>query len=223
MARSKSRAPRPKAARPTGDSEPAAVQRLKDWLGTGQALWAVLLQGATWICAVVAGFQLPPSFLGLITGQVLSTESLSKLAQLVVTVLLGVGFALAVRSQRLKTVLVWSLCALGSLAVAVACLFLYLGLVSSWTCTYQDARVVVGDELTQPHGVDYMKGEGKGQSCETWIDDHIGNVQEIWTRRSILQRELVLLFLYIATFPLFALCLMATIQTTAEATRRTRR
>jgi hypothetical protein len=203
---------------PAGSAPPPPPVR--QFLSTGHAIWAALLQAAAWIVGVIAGFFQPPSFVGLVTGQLLTTENLSKLAQFIVAVLLGIAFVATVRSRRMRSVRAWALLTLGALALAVILFFVHLDLVSDWTCSYSGTRVVVGSELTDPHG-SYMQGRGRGKTCDIWINDHLGDVTAIWTRRSILRREIVLLLTYIAAVPLFALCLMATFQMVATALRPT--
>jgi len=213
--------PRDPAA--TGSPPGAAPPPLpvEQFLSTGHAIWAALLEAAAWIVGVIAGFFQPPSFVGLVTGQLLTTKNLSRLAQFIVAVLLAIAFVATVRSRRMRSVRAWALLTLGALALAVTLFFVHLGLVSGWTCSYSGTLVVVGSELTDPHGSSYMQGRGRGKTCDIWINDHLGDVTAIWTRRSILRREIVLLLTYIAAVPLFALCLMATFQMVATALRPT--
>jgi hypothetical protein len=108
-----------------------------------------------------------------------------------------------------------------TLILALISFFLYLNLLESWTCRYAGTRIVTGSDLT-PHGAAYLDANSQ-RSCETWVLDHAGEVEAIWTARSIWRHEVGLLLVYIVSVPLFAFCIMSLLQAIAEAGRRRRR
>lgn len=183
------------------------------FLGTVQAAWPSLSEGAVWICGIIAGFLLPPNFVGRIVGETITVENLSRLVQLIVALLIGVVFVVTRRSKRSGQF--WAVSAVVTLILALGAFFLYLSLLESWTCRYAGTRIVTGSDLT-PHGTAYLKANSQG-SCETWVYDHAGEVEAIWTAGSIWHHEMGLLLVYIVSVPLFAFCIMSLLQAVAEA------
>ncbi len=190
-------------------------------LSRSQATWSALTEGAVWICGIIAGFLVPPNFVGRIIGETITVENLSRLVQLIVAVVIGVVFVATRQSRR--SARFWMVSTLATLILALGSFFLYHDLLDSWTCRYSETRIVIGSDLT-PHGATYMQANSNSQKpCETWVDDHVGEVEAIWTIRSIRWHEWGLVLVYVGTVPLFALCIMSLLQAITEASRRKRR
>ncbi len=191
---------------------------LSGFLAGLQAAWAALLQGVIWLGGIIAGFLLPPQFEGRIVGGSISVENLSRLVQLVLAVLIGLVFVATRRSRPRRSPRFWMIWAVVLLFLAFGAYYLYLNLLDSWTCSYAGTKVVTGSDLT-PHGAEYMQTH-MDRSCRDWINDHIGEVEEIWTSTSIWRREVGLLLSYILAVPLFAFCIMSLLQGIVEAVRQ---
>ncbi len=174
------------------------------WLSRTGRLWVVLAQGAAWILATIGGFLLPP----------LTTEEdqrmWPRLAAFIIAVLFGLMFLAGQRWNKRKHLVAWGAASAGLLVLAIASLLAYQLLSFSRTCKYDDKLVVIGTEYTQL-ALRFMEKQ-PDHSCEFLLNSAAGKVDDVWTKESIDRSRIQLAASYICCVPLFALCLMAVVQ-----------
>lgn len=183
-----------------------------NWIEQAQKHWGAVAQGGTWVLGIVGGFLLPPP-LGTDDNHVWL-----KLAEFVAAVSVGLLFLPSRRWGKKKHAKWWWLVAALSLVISIVSFFGYQRLTYSSTCvTVDGARVVIGKDYT-PHGTEYIH-DNPGISCTDLIDQHVGVVEDVWTKQSIDSARLKLAATYIACLPLFTLCIMSLVHAMYCATR----
>lgn len=180
--------------------------------------WSRLAAFATWFALVIGAFLLPPP---VGASQFGSGGRISKLAVVVTAVVVGLIAVPLVRWSAKRHTWRWWKAAALSLFISVVSFFAYEWLVTTWTCSYDSQRVVIGSELTA-HGREFVERHPQWITCEDWIMAHAGKVEEIWTRRSIDIRCIVLAFFYLVAWPLFALAIICALQAIHCNSRRAR-
>ena len=168
--------------------------------------WSILSQAGIWIFGIVGGFLSPPP----IGTSSEDEKTWIRLAQFVITILLGLAFIAGRRLNKRKHMWYWWFVS-AMLLLLSTCSFLgYQRLSLSWTCNYNNATVVIGDQYTERARRFILKYSD--DSCEFLIDSAAGNTQDIWTKESIDKRRIVLASAYISSIPLFTICIIAVVQ-----------
>jgi hypothetical protein len=180
--------------------------------------WSRLAAFATSFALIVGAFLLP---LPVGASQFGSGGRITRLAVVVTAVVTGLVAVPLVRWSAKRHTWGWWKTAAISLIISVISFFAYEWLVTTWTCTYDSHRVVIGSDFT-PHGKQFLERHPEWITCEDWIMAHAGKVEEIWTRRSIDIRCIVLASFYLAAWPLFAIAIICAVQAVYCNSRRAR-
>jgi len=186
---------------------------LKSWLQESRKNWVTLTQIAVLILGVLGGFLVPPPP-GLSETE---DKAWIRLAQFVVTVLVGIVFVATYKRNQKRNSKGWwrdgrgwwIACAV-FLLLSVSMLFLYRHLTHKWTCEYFGDTVVIGSEYT-PMGAHYIQ-QNSGIPCNQLLIDFAGGVDKVWTKESIDTKRLLLAGSYIGCIPLFTLCIISLLQ-----------
>jgi hypothetical protein len=166
--------------------------------------WTELCQLGAALLAAVGGLLLrPPAFLA-------SSAQWPTFLVLIATGLLVVAGRR--RSSAADTRL-WVGVALGSLVLALGALILHGLLLDTRTCSYYGNVLVIGLELTSD-ATEYLR-DAPVPSCEELLKVFTGHEEEIWTRPSLAQSQLLLTLSYVCVAPLLAACAAATLQAVA--------
>ena len=179
---------------------------ISQWLSKTGRLWTVLAQGVVWIVAIISGFLLPPP----IGTSEKDERVLPALAAFIIAVLIGLMFIAGQRWNKKKHSVWWGCTSATLLVLAIASLLTYQSLSSSRTCKYNNRLVVIGTEYTE-QALRYM-GNQSDHSCEYLLDSAAGKTDDIWTKESIDRTRIHLAISYICCIPLFALCIIALVQ-----------
>ena len=176
------------------------------WLNKTSRVWTALAQGAAWVLAIIGGFLLPPP-----TGTSEEGERIwLQLAAFIITVLVGLMFIAGQRWKKRKHLVWWGATSAVLLVLAIAAFLAYQLLSSSRTCKHNNKLVVIGTEYTQ-QAMRFME-KHPDHSCEYLLDSAAGKVDDIWTKESIDHTRMHLAITYISCIPLFALCIIAVVQ-----------
>ena len=162
--------------------------------------WSGAVQIAAWILGIIGGFLIAPKM-----GAPDQEESIWKLAQFVVNVLVILLFVATSACAAKRHLKYWVIVTLVTLLFGLGAYFFYLNEQNRCTCKYYSKTVLVGTQLSNPE-------KEQNIPCEELLKDHTGAVEEIWTRSSINRCRLTLASTYIATIPLFAICLISALQ-----------
>jgi hypothetical protein len=195
----------------------AAHSEIQRWLQQGRKSWVILAQGAAWLGGVLGGFLLPPP-VGVSAGE---EKIWLRLGQFVIAVVLGLVFFAARKWNQRRHALGWCGTALVFLLLAVGAFFRYQQLTMSWTGNYVGQKIVIGSAYTA-QGLAYTATNPR-ISCDDLIFDFAGRAEDIWTRDSINGRRLVLAATYVSCLPLFAICLIAVVQSVQCGSRERKR
>jgi len=184
----------------------AANPQPTQWLEHARKHWGTLAKGAIWVSSVVGGFWLPPS-VGL-------TESAQKtwlfFARFISAVVVGLMLVTTVRWNRRSHTAGWWSLSFVSLLLAI---FAYLGyqhLTDSWTLNYRGRTVLRGATYSPQAAHD--RERNPGENDERLLDRFAGKAEDVWTADSVNVHRLYLGAFYIASVPLFAVCMMAVVQ-----------
>jgi hypothetical protein len=168
--------------------------------------WISLVQGASCVLAVIAGFWLPPP-VGALQSE---GGAWGRFSQFFAAIAVAVMLIPLSRWRAPQHRRGWAIAATLSAILALSTLLLYAQKQGDWTCTYAENRVVVGAELTT-HGEKYIL-QNPGMSCDEIIWEHAGAVEEIWTKASIDARRNVLASIHMLTPALIGCFLLAVSQ-----------
>jgi hypothetical protein len=164
------------------------------------------MQGAVWVSGIIGSFLLPPP-VGVLKDE---NKLWLRLAQFVIAVLVGLLFITTRKWNKKKQIKSWWIVSAAALVLSVVSFTGYQYLLYSWTCNYNKQRVVIGTEYT-PQGEYYVKKNSQGISCDELVADFAGNVEDIWTKKSINRARLILAGTYISCMPFFIVCLIGMI------------
>jgi hypothetical protein len=168
--------------------------------------WNVLVQAATWLTSLIAGFLLPPPVDSIQGG----SGSLFKFAQFVMPVFVGLMVVPILTWRRRTDTNKWWAVGLMTLIGGIAAFSLYRGLTASWTEPYADQRVVIGSVFNEDVR-DYLAEHPNTPNAEL-LQDFPGGPEKVWTKSSINCHINILSFLYIIFMPLFAMSIMSVTQ-----------
>jgi len=195
----------------------AAHSELQKWLQQSRKSWVALTQATLWLFGILSGFLLPPP-----VGVLASDEKVwLRLGQFIVAVVLGLVFFAVRRWDQPRHALRWCGVAVLFLAIAVTVFFRYQHLMLAWTGIYNKERVVIGSEYTA-QGQAYTEKD-PDISLDNLIFDFGGEIENIWTHKSISRRRLILAATFEACLPLFTICLMSVVQAIQCGARTKRR
>ncbi|MEO8425965.1 MAG: hypothetical protein ABI651_02520 [Verrucomicrobiota bacterium] len=178
----------------------------QNWLGQSQKNWGILTQAAVWVLGVIGGFLLPPP-VGTSPGD---EKIWLRLAQFVVTVMIGLIFLAAQKWRQKRHAKWWGAFSLGFLVLAVSAFFGYQRCMYAWTCNYDRQRVVIGSVYTA-QGKKHLD-ENPSLSRDLLLMHAGGLTEDVWTRESINRRRLLLAAAYVLCLPLFTVSLIAIVQ-----------
>jgi hypothetical protein len=184
----------------------AARSEISKWLQQIRRSWLAFAQLAVWLGGVLGGFLMPPP-VGISAGE---EKVWLRLGQFIVAVVLGLVFLAARRWNQRRHIVWWCGVALLSLSFAIGAFFRYQYLTLAWTGSYVGEKVVIGSVHT-PQGLAYAT-RNPNVSRDDLIFDFAGKTEDIWTRDSINRRRLILAATYISCLPLFAICVIAVVQ-----------
>jgi hypothetical protein len=165
--------------------------------------WTELSQLSVALLAALGGFLLPPPAF-------LSRSAAYWPTPLVVLVATGLLLVAGRHRRGPAHTRLWVQLALGSLALALGSLLAHRWLLDTHTCGYYGKVRVIGQQLTS-NAAEYLR-ESPVPSCEELLKVFTGRVEEIWTRSSLAQSELLLTLSYVCVVPLLAACAIATLQ-----------
>lgn len=185
------------------------------WFDQAQKNWTFLAQGAVWIMGIVGGFLLPPP-IGADDPQ---SRTWVKFAQFVVAASFGLVLMLARRWNRREHAKAWWLAAILFLAVSIVAFFAYEHLTNTLTCNYRGGQVIMGSEYT-PSAQDEVTNNPQ-IPCAELMADFAGEIEDVWTKKSINFSRLELAATYILCMPLFTVCIMSLVHALCCATRNT--
>jgi hypothetical protein len=178
---------------------------LKAWLTQLRRHWASLVQVSGVLLVVVGTAVLPPAVSGP------DETPWRRLAQVMTAILIGLMFVAAAR-RPVKDHRFWSSVSIVLTMLTLTATLTYSHLSSSWTCLYDDRRMVVGSELTS-RGLAHRQ-RNPDVSCTTVIGDFAGNLEDVWVKDSLTQRYSILGGLYIACVGLVTMTLVSVVQAT---------
>ena len=162
--------------------------------------WTGAAQIGAWILGIIGGFLIAPKM-----GAPEQEESVWKLAQFVVNVLVILLFVATSAYAARRYLRYWVVVTIVMLLLGLGAYFFYLNEQNTCTCKYYSKTVLIGTELSNPE-------RDKNSTCEELLKDYTGAVEEIWTKSSINRCRMILASTYIATIPLFAICLISVLQ-----------
>lgn len=165
--------------------------------------WTELCQLGVALLSSLGGLLLPPP-------AVLQQSAAHWPTQLIVLVATGLLMVAGRRHRSKAATRLWVSVALGSLLLALLGLVAHRLLLDSRTCGYYGGVRIIGVELTRD-AAEYLQGDPL-PSCEELLKVFTGRVEEIWTRASLAQSELLLTSSYVCVVPLLAACAIATLQ-----------
>jgi hypothetical protein len=174
-------------------------------LKQSRSSWLLLTQSMVWIAGSIAAFLLPPPI-----GSSEQIRVWVRFGQFIITVIIGMLLLGALRWKTKDYVARWAAFAMLSLTLATAAFVTYQFLVIRWTANYNQQRVVIGDVLT-PWGKEFQK-EHSDFTPEDLVMSASGKTDQVWDRRSLEQRRLILAILYVIALPIFTVCIMSTVQ-----------
>jgi hypothetical protein len=175
--------------------------------------WNVLIQAATWLTSLIAGFLLPPP-VGSIEGD---AGSLFRFAQFVVTVFVGLLVVPMLTWRRKVDTNRWWAVSLLTLVGGIAAFFSYRWLTASWTATYDDSLVVVGSVLTEDG--QYCRKEHPNASNDQMLKYLPGGPERVWTKASIDRNINILSLIYVLCMPVLTASVMSVTQAIYCASR----
>ncbi|MBI3048079.1 MAG: hypothetical protein HYY76_07175 [Acidobacteria bacterium] len=170
--------------------------------------FAKLDQVGAWIFGIVGVFLLPPPVGS--DGDII--EALAKFVAVVAT-----GLVL-VRVRRWNRRRAW-IVATASLVLSVSAFFAYRYFVASWTCTYFDVPMVVGDDENLTSLARQHLAQNPNLPCELLLQDFGGQTELVWARGVLIARRFALAGAYLLCLPLLIVCLIALLQATGERRR----
>jgi hypothetical protein len=179
----------------------------QNWFESVKKGWALLAEIAVFIFGVLSSFLLPPP--GWVSAGGGGAVPV-RLAQFVVTVLVGLIFLLVQKWNRKKHVLRWALITIGFLIVSLGAFFGYQYLLDRRTCEYARSSVVIGTRYTD-HAQAYVR-QNPNSTCSDLLEDFAGKAADIWTPDSINNSRYILALTYILTIPLFTTCIISVVQ-----------
>jgi hypothetical protein len=184
----------------------------ENWIDRAKEIWGPLAQAAIWIMGIISGFLLPPPE-GIEDDRVWLT-----FAKFIVAICVGLLFLPSRLWRGRRHAKWWWLTAACCLALTIMSFIVYQKLTYASTCvTVKGVRVVIGSAYTD-HGAEYLR-DNPGISCTDLIDQHVGKIDDVWTKASIDRVRLKLSATYVACVPLIALCIMTIIQAIYCVTR----
>lgn len=178
----------------------------QSWFESIKKTWGLVTQLAVFIFGVVGSFLLPPPGWASNSGD----ETVVRLAQFIVAVLVGLVFLLVQRWSKKKHVRRWATLTIIFLALCVSAFFAYQHLLDTRTCKYADQSVVIGTSYTQ-HAAGYIR-EKANATCATLLEDFAGKAEDIWNGDSINRSRYILAGAYILNLPLFTVCIIGVVQ-----------
>jgi len=177
-------------------------------LGDISKQWRMLASAASVATSTVAmAIHAPPG----------DAKSFVALGAFFATATAGLVYVLMARYAARRHAAVWTIAAVGALG---ACLWLdqaYDGLWASHVGAYQGEARLVGDELTRD-GAAWVD-QHPNSSVNDLLFDAGGVTERIWTRDGILRVRSRMRAMYFVCAPLFALCVLSTVQAVFCATR----
>lgn len=165
--------------------------------------WTELCQLGVALLSSLGGFLLPaPAFL--------AQSAAHWPTQFVVLIATGLLVVAGRRHRSKADTRLWVSVAVGSLALALLGLIAHTLLVDTRTCGYYGTVRVIGLQLTHDAS-EYLRDDPL-PTCEELLKVFTGRTEEIWTRASLAQSELLLTLSYVCVVPLLAACAIATLQ-----------
>ena len=184
----------------------ASNAQLKNWIQSTKKGWGLITQLAVFVCGVISGFLIPPP--GWISAR--GHQTVVRLAQFIVAVLVGLIFLLIQKWNHRKDVERWTIFAVVSLAASLLTFSAYQHLLDTRTCQYASQPVVIGKQYTEA-GLTYLN-RNPTSTCTSLLEDFAGKEEEVWTRESIDKSRYLLAAVYILNMPLFTMCIIAVVQ-----------
>ena len=182
---------------------------LADWLSRNRKILSLLLQASASILAVVGTFLAKPPEAEA------AGPSPTNVSRVIVGVLIGVIFVLAITYRKKRHTMGWLLASVGLICLGVVVFLTYLFLFSSWTCRYVNARVVVGRTWTPDAALEIQRERSESHhelSCEDLILRFAGQTERIWNPSEIETRRVILIGLYLTVVAPFAAGMVSIIQ-----------
>jgi hypothetical protein len=183
---------------------------LRAWLTQLRHHWASLVQASGVLLGVVSTAVLPPAVAGP------DETPWRRLAQVMTAILIGLMFVAAARRPA-KGPRFWSSVSIVLTMLTLTATLAYFHFSNSWTCHYDDRRMVVGSELTS-RGLAHRQRH-PDVSCTTVIEDFAGNLEDVWVKDGLIQRHSILGALYIACIGLVTMTLVSVVQAAVDAQR----
>lgn len=181
---------------------------ISDFFTDSKHLWKIIFGFAVWIVAVVSSFVWPAPG---------STSSFSQarqhqLAIVVTAIVVGLTTPFLIRGEK-KLKWKWWVVAIAICSISLALFSRYAYLSDSWTCLYDNQRIIVGSDadLTDT-AKNFIKSHPDFKTPEQLVMAFPGRVDAVWDQRAVDRHCRVLEFIYVALVPLFAIGLVAVVQ-----------
>ena len=175
----------------------------------------MLTQTTVWVGGAIAAFLLPPP-----SSMPEESRVWVRLAQFVITVVIGMVVLATLRWKRKQDTLRWGGLSMLFLFLGTAAFFSYQILSAKWTASYHGRPVLIGGSYTS-FGREYHEANPR-LPPEDLVMRFAGQVEKIWTRESLQQRRLILAPIYVLAMPLFTICIMSIVQALQCAVAKTK-
>jgi len=183
---------------------------LKQLLTRMRRSWRLLLQGSTWLMAVLSTFVLSPPIWNV-------NEDLvwQRFTHFIVALLVGLSFfPISIWSKR-KYRRGWWILTVTLAILSVISFFYYQSTRAEWSVDYAGQRVVIGKTYTKD-ALDYkaevLSKEKRLITDEELIMNYAGDLKSIWVAEELRQRRLALAAIYIALISFLAASIISLIQ-----------
>lgn len=187
------------------------------WLENTKKTWGFVTQFAVFIFGILGSFLLPPPGWATTSGD----QTVVRLGQFVVAVLVGLIFLLVQRWNKKQHVARWVVFTVVFLVLSVAAFFAYQYFLDTRTCRYADQTVVIGTRYTEQAQLYVV--EKPNATCTSLLEDAAGQSDDIWTKDSINNSRYVLASIYILNLPLFTICVISVVQAVYCGSREKRK
>jgi hypothetical protein len=170
--------------------------------------WNTISQLAVWVVSIITTFVLPP-----ILDTPESENSVWKLTQFLITLLLILLILLARYLNRSSHLFIWLLLGLLFLGAGLFSLNSYDNIRRKCSCKYYSSTILIGTVVKD--SVD------RDRDCESLVKSVAGRVNDIWTEESINSCRKREMYYYISIVPFFTVVMISFLQALFLSKRKT--
>lgn len=183
---------------------------LKELVDKGIANWNVVLQAATSIMALIAGFVVAPPIWTYDQSTIWY-----RFAQFLVAVLIALMIVPATRWNKRSHTYRWVTIAIVAVTIGIGAFFTYQTFAEDWSVAYDNKRWIKGNTYTPAANTYKERIRTRGNreiTDEELVMASAGNREDIWNLAEIKTRGRILSVIYVATILAFALAIVAVVQ-----------